>query len=375
MKPWNVCLVLATVLALTIASGSVAGADPLEPFSGAPEPVTIEDVNPRLDRSENRKNEFYSEWWSFAFTLEGGYKAYVQFLSTNLGPGDGKGAVVAEFGLPDGRKFRQRTELDRKDWSWSADRFELRFGDNTISGPLDALRIHVKNDDFEADYALANVAPPWKPGRGVATYGASRDRYYRFELLAPIARVDGRVKVAEDDDAISTVRGYVYADHSASSIGMHEQALRWARFRAADPRATFVLGHIVAPAYYGERPIQFAVLFLDGKVAFQTTRFDLKTSRPWTDPKKADYGAPQQLEVRAEEAGRNLRAVIRATRMTSREDFLESSGPAAAFVLSKFVKPVMYYFDAKFAVEVREEGRPPVVADGTGRYYYTIVNP
>lgn len=372
MKPLTLpasALVLATLLAAPLA------ADPLEPFSGPFEAVTLEDVNPRIDRSENRKNEFYSEWWSFAFTLEGGHKAYVQFLATHLGPGDGKAAVIAEFGLPDGRKFRRRTELDRKDWTWSAERFELRFGENTISGPLDALAIHVKNDEFEADYRLSNVAPPWKPGRGVATYGASRDRYYRFELLAPVARVEGTVRVSEDDDAASAVRGFVYADHSVSSIGMQEQALRWARFRAADPRVTFVLGAIDPPTYYGDRPIRFAVLFLDGKVAFQTTRFDLKTSRPWVDPKKADYGAPQQLEIRAEEGGRAFRAVVLATKMTSREDFLESSGPAVAFVLSKFVKPVMYYFDAKFAIEIHEPNGPPVAANGTGRYYYTIVNP
>lgn len=369
-NPWLATSPIALALLLALP----AAADPLTPFGGPPQPVTLQDVLPHNGASENRGNEFYSEWWSFVFRLEGGYRAYVQFLVSNTGPGDDKAAVTSDFRAPDGDTVKDRSDFDAGKWSSAKDRLEMRFGPNVLSGPLDALTIHVENESFTADYKLTSVFPPWKPGNGKAQYGKSEGAYYQFHLLAPVARVEGTITLA-DDGSVHKVKGLVHADHSLASVGMHQQARRWARFRSLGEKTAFLLTNIQTPEVFGGAPIRFAVLFQDGKVALQSTDFDIKESDVWVDPQKTGYDTPRMLEFKSK-AGADVafRGAVKATEMTSREDFLEESNAATRFVISKFAKPIMYYFNGVFAVE----GTTPagkLDARGKGTYYFTVVNP
>lgn len=348
-------------------------ADPLTPFRPASNRVSLSDVQPHYDRSENRTNEFYSEWWSFVFRLDGDYGAYVQFLVSNMGPGDGKATVKAEFKTPDGRKHNTTTNYDSREWSWAPDKFELRFGDNLLYGPVDGLRIRLKNGKLTAELVIENLVPPWKPGTARAQYGSRKDRYYGFHYMTPVGRVTGTVRL-EGEDKEHQITGLVHADHSVSSIGPHEQARAWARFRALDEKTTLLVSDIRTPKTYGGAPIRFAVLFHEGQVVFESTDFEVTLSDPYPDPQKSGYFAPRMMEISGTTPKGRFRGAIKATKMTSREDFLESAGTAARFVISRFAKPVMYYFDGVYAFEVEEGGKKGEYK-GRGSYYYTVVNP
>lgn len=359
-------LIISLGLVLAVRS---ALADPLTPFSGEGKEVTLADVLPHFDLPENKNNEFYSEWWSFAFFLEDKYWAYVQFVISNMGPGDGKAAVTAEVSLPDGQKFSDRSEYELGKWSYSKDKFELKFGENSIIGPIENMTINIKNSSFEAVYRLNNICPPYKPGNGRVQYGASSSRYYEFHIIAPSARIEGEIRVSGDDQ-VHKVKGLIYADHSVSSIGMHEQAKRWARFRSVSDKTTFIMANIETPDVYGGVPIQFAVLFHEGKKVFEATSFEVKPSKIYMDEKKQGYSVPQILILK----GQNFTGAIQASKLTEREDFIESAGPGKAFIVSKYAKPVMYYFDASYAIKV-PGGAKVTEYKGKGRYYYTVVNP
>lgn len=362
----------AAVLAVSAALAAPGFADPLTPFQGPFEPVTLEDVQPHFERPECRSNEFYSEWWSFVFVLEDGYGAYAQFVVSNLGPGDGKAAVRADLDLPEGIRFDESDDFGEGKWSFAKDRFELRFGDNSVSGPLDGLVLRLRNKSFEAEYRLKNIFPPWKPGRGRVQYGESATRYYEIQLIAPVARVEGTVRVAGEERP-RHVKGLMYVDHSLSTIGMHEQAKRWVRFRAVHPDTALFLTHIQPPDQYGSQAARYAVLFHDGRAVFQSLDFDMKFGDVRPDPQKTGYTSPWVVEASGTGSGR-FRAAIKATKMTSREDYLETAGAAKRFLLSKFARPIMYSFDAMFAAEVARDAKTTRYG-GKGRYYYTVVNP
>ncbi len=364
---------LAPALAgMAMVLPKTAVSDPLTPFQGPFAPVTLEDVQPHYDRPECRSNEFYSEWWSFVFVLEDGYGAYAQFVISNLGPGDGKGAVRADLDLPEGISFHEGDDFPQGQWSYEKDRFALRFGENSVSGPLDALVLRLKNKSFDAEYRLKNVFPPWKPGQGRVQYGDSPTRYYEIQLIAPVAKVEATIRVAGEDEP-RRVKGLMYVDHSVATIGMHEQAKRWVRFRSLDPSTAFFLTYIQPPDQYGNQSARYAVLFHDGRAVFQSLDFDLKFGDVRPDPQKTGYASPWVIEATGTGSGR-FRAAIKATKMTSREDYLETAGAAKRFILSKFAKPIMYYFDAVFAAEVSGDAGTKKYG-GKGRYYYTIVNP
>lgn len=348
--------------------------DPLKAFSGDPEEVGLEDLLPHADAPENRGNRFYSEWWSVVFRLEGGYNAYVQFLVTNMGVEEGRAAVTAEFKQPGKDRIRNRFETDRKGWSAASDRFELSFGPNRMSGPVDALVLHLENESFQAEFRLANLFPPWKPGSGRAQYGRSARRYWMFHLPAPAARVEGTVVVKEDGSR-HEVRGLAQVEHQVLSIGTHEQARRMARFRQIGDREVFLFRDVETPPEYDGAPIRFLVFFRDGKVAFQSLAPEVRTSDFYTDPDREGYQAPRLLEFRSAGGDLRLRGAIKAVRMTGREDFLEDSSTMVRFVVGKFAKPIQYYFDGTFALEVSGPDGQKKETRGKGSYYFTVVNP
>jgi len=364
---------IGTMLAIAVLARAAVG-DPLKPFAGDPEEVTLQDMQPHADAPENRGNRFYSEWWSVVFRLDGGYNAYVQFLVTNLGLEEGRGAVTAEFKRPGKDRIRDRFETDRKGWSAAEDRFDLAFGPNRLSGPMDALVLHLENESFRADFRLTNLFPPWKPGSGRAQYGRSARRYWMFHLPAPAARVEGTV-VVKEDGSTHEVRGLAQVEHQVLSIGTHEQARRMARFRQIGEQEVFLFHDVETPAEYDGAPIRFLVLFQDGKVAFQSLAPEVRASDPYTDPDRQGYQAPRLLEFRATGGDLRLRGAIRATRMTGREDFLEDSNTMVRFVVAKFAKPVQYYFDGTFALETLAPDGGKKEVRGKGSYYFTVVNP
>ncbi len=362
----------AAMVAISVVPPASGFADSLISFQEPFEPVTFEDVRPHYDRPECRSNEFYSEWWSFVFVLEDGYGAYAQFVLSNLGPGDGKGAVRTDLDLPEGVSFHESDDFSEGGWSYARDGFDLRFGENSVSGPLDGLVLRLKNKSFDAEYRLKNVFPPWKPGRGRVQYGESATRYYEVQLIAPVARVEGTIRVAGEDEP-RRVKGLMYVDHAVSTIGMHEQAKRWVRFRAVHPDTALFLTHIQPPDQYGSQAARYAVLFHNGRAVFQSLDFDLKFGDVRPDPQRTGYASPWVVEASGTGSGR-FRAAIKATKMTRREDYLETAGAAKRFILSKFAKPIMYYFDAMFAAEVAGDAGTNKYG-GKGRYYFTIVNP
>jgi len=371
-------------LVTTIATGAVvfhcawqAAADPLTPFKGESRPVTFEDIRPHFDRDGNSNNEYYSEWWSFVFKLEGGYSAYLQFLVSNLGPGDGKAVVRASLDLPDGFHLDEKMEYEQGDWEYAKEGFKLSMGDNSVGGPMDALTITLKNESFEAEYKLRSSAPPWKPGSGRVKYGAGQDRFMEFQVIAPSAVMNGRVRVVGEDEW-RPVKGVMYVDHTLATIGMHEQARRWIRYRYVDSETTFLLADIRPPDIYGDETIQYAVLFHDGKKVFDTLDFKMKMGRRYTDPKKEGYFAARLVEFQSQDGDVKAHGAIRAVKMTNREDYLETVGAAKRFIISKFARPVMYYFNGVFALEIAENVEKKTRKrkfGGKGRYYYTVVNP
>ena len=364
----------AFILAFFLPFGHIF-ADPIYPFSGPSEPVTLEDILPHYERSECKKNEFYSEWWSFIFSLDNKYGAYVQFLLSNLGQGDGKAYVRAHFSTPEGQNIQKKDEFSVKDWSFEKDRFSIKIGENSVSGDLQGFVLKVKNESFEAEFDVKPVVPPYKPGNGRVQYGSSKDRYYEYHVIAPVAEVSGKVKI-KGEDAERTVSGLMFVEHVATTLGMHEQARQWVRFRSFKKDRVFLFSQILPPPEYGNDPVRFVVLFEKGQKVFEALNGDVsvRLASFKADEEKEGYAVPWVLEISGISGKGKNRFGIKAKVMTDREDYLEEVSTATRFILSKFAKPVLYSFDAIFAGEIEVDGRIRKIG-GFGRYYFTIVNP
>jgi len=359
------------IVALFLPFGHLL-ADPLYPFSGPSEPVTLEDILPHYDRRECKKNEFYSEWWSFIFSLENKYGAYVQFLLSNLGKGDGRAYVRAHLSTPEGLKIQKKDEFDEKQWSYEKDKFLIRIGENLVSGNLQGFVLKVKNDSFEAEFKVSPLVPAYKPGNGRVQYGSSKERYYEYHVIAPVAEVSGKVRIQGEENERS-VSGLMFVEHVATTLGMHEQARQWVRFRSFNKNRVFLFSQILPPPEYGDNPARFVVLFEKGQKIFEALNEDVvvRLASFKEDEKKKGYFVPWVAEISGK--GKN-RFGIKAQAITGREDYLEEVGSVTRFIISRFAKPVLYSFDALFSGEVEVQGRL-IKVGGFGRYYFTIVNP
>jgi hypothetical protein len=122
-------------------------------------------------------------------------------------------------------------------------------------------------------------------------------------------------------------------------------------------------------------PIQYAVLFEKGRKAFESWSFDVTFGNRMEDPRKGGYVVQRLVELRQEGDAGQARGAVKATKMTGREDYLETVGAAARFVLAKFAKPIMYYFDGLYAIELKDGAGKVRKWGGPGSFYYTIVNP
>jgi predicted secreted hydrolase len=356
-----------------VATPLAATADPLTPFLPGSSVVALADALPHYENAENRTKEFYTEWWSFVFQLEDGYWTDAVFSITNIGPGDGKGKVDTELELPDGQKFKESKDLALGEWSNAKDTFRLSFGENTLNGPLEAMTLHLKNRSFEAEYKITNLVPPWKPGSGRVQFGARADQYYLFQIIAPIARVEGTVRIDGEEQA-RTVKGLVYVEHHVASAGLAEFPKQWIRFRTQDPQTTFLLGDLRTPDGYGGKPIRFVVLWKDGVKQFESVDFQLKFDRVRPDIKKAEYQIPQILEFQGTDGDAKFHGAFKAPKDGGRTDFLEEADAATRFVVSKFARPMLYNWNSVFAIEVSSPGRK-VDIRGKGRYYLSIFKP
>jgi len=348
-------------------------ADDFTPFTGKSGEVAEKDLIPSFDDSKNRSNEFYNEWYSFIFRLKDGYFAYVQFLISNLGLGDGNAAVIADLELPDGRKFKYKKEFPLGKWEYSKDSFSLKFGENTVKWQGKGVAINLKTDDYEASYEFTNAAASFKPGNGTVYYGSGKKNYYSVQIPLPYAKITGKIKVNGEDSG-REVKGHGLFDHSVTNQGLHEQARRWIRFRSLDSKATLLFTELHTAERYEGKKANFFVFYKGGKKFFDSIAVELKPVKFKVDEfSKHKYKIPMEIEVSGAEEGVALKGKIIVKKITGREDYLETLGGVKKMIVSKFAQPVQYYLKASYELEF--QGKDGVETfKGTGDLYFTQVH-
>jgi hypothetical protein len=347
-------------------------ADPITPYSGNSRKVSASELIPHIDKDGNKSNEYYNEWYSFIFYLKGGYRAYVQFVISNLGLGDGDLVVQAEVALPDSSWIKEKTEFKREQWTYNNSGFEIKAGDNLISGEPGNITIKVKNSKFEAEYNFTNKFSAWKPGNGRVFYGKGESHYYDFKMLAPIAKVTGKIKMANENE-FREVSGHGYADHIYTNQPMHMQAKRWIRMRGITSGTAVIMTEFHATEQYANKKVGWIVIFNKGKKLFETLNPVLTPSDFKVDNQSPNqYQIPQTIKIEAEEGGSKLVGAMKVTKSTGREDILEKMGSVKKAIVSKFAQPVSYDYNCEFAFELTSATGTETLS-GKCRYYFTQV--
>jgi hypothetical protein len=242
------------------------------------------------------------EWWYFDAVLEDGSTVVINFMVKDIRGGGGvnqpvRPVVTFELDRPDGTHVERTTPV-LDDFSFSADRCDVRVGANTFVGDLHAYAIHVEIEDVVADVTLTGRVPSWRPDTGHMLFGSDRPHLFAWLPSVPQGAVEATLTI---DGQTRTLSGTGYHDHNWGNAAMQQLINHWYWARGEAGRYCVIASNITAERKYGDTEIPIFMLAKDGKIVADDSSFvrfektdehpDPFTGKPVADITVYDYDA------------------------------------------------------------------------------------
>jgi len=356
---------LTFILVLLLALPATA-VEPVSHF-GKAQPATLADLQPHLFGRES-----YSESWSHGvWDAQGKFLLGIDFMVTNLGVGDHKGAVSLELVDEKGKHSYCKKEYDDDEWKWSREVFRLDFGKNRLSGDTRRLQLVVECQQYRVELTFDNQLPAAKPGGGKLSFGDEGN--YWLVFTSPRSRVSGTVTSAGKTRRVS---GIGYADHSRLTIAPYDMARRWFRFKHIVADSSLVMAAMETCEDFGHVLRGWALYVDEAGQSLVTGQVNFAFSDYIRDSKSdAGYSIPRLVRFAAAGAGGQLLGTLRMTGLKEVRDPLARLGAIKRAIVRRYTKPRDYYINANLKLKLLLAGAPPrdVQHPVTFRYYY--VNP
>ncbi len=269
------------------------------------------DIQPWEDGRRTDGSAGNYEWWYFDAHLDDGAKLVVVFqtkeltdLNKPLTP-----SVRIDFTLPDGTQRDKLVELDAATFSASAERCDVRIGENTFAGDLHAYKIHAKVDEIELDIALTGQVPAWRPATAYFLFGEQGEDFFAWLPSVPQGNVTAAYSVNGDRH---TTSGVGYHDHNWGNASMLELMHHWYWARGAAGPYSVINSYITAEKKYGYAALPVFMLARDGElIADDATKVRFEELGRYTDE---ETGKPVGNVIRYTYADGDERYVITYTR-------------------------------------------------------------
>ncbi|MEZ4460172.1 MAG: hypothetical protein R3E66_10660 [bacterium] len=315
----------------------------------------MKDIIPEMSESEA-----YSERYGFAVDLDGGGHIGVDFTISNLGWGNGHGAVEVRVIDANKKKYKFSKKLDDDSWTYDKGKFVIDIAGTRVQQEgKDSFRlIHKGATSF--DVVFENRMPMWRPGRGKIKVGD--DGYYEFNLIAPRADVKGTVN---GKPVTGTRNGY--ADHVATNVEPYNLATRFTRMRNYNGDVFVIWREITLTKDAGGKSLTWVMVGYKDDIVFSDTNARLKEGRIKVDP-VSNYRIPLSVQIDAKNGQDSIKLVMRG-KTYKRTDLLDSYGDAAKLVASAFAKPVRYTVDCDYQLQMTIAGATATIS---GETHYVV---
>lgn len=347
---------MSRLIVLLLVLGFSATASAQSWGSGAGKPK-MKELMPRLS-----SDEAYTERYSFAVDLDGGGHVGMDFTISNLGFGDGHGAVNVRVKLPGQKNYEYAKKLSRDEWSSAKGHFGLAFGGTSVKAKGSDGFVLKHNGKVKAELTFDNKIPMWKPGNGRINVDGG---YYAFNLIAPRADVTGRVFInGKWRDVTGTRSGY--AEHVATDVAPFDFARRFIRFRHYN-EDVFVMWREIELAFeHGGKSLTWVVVGYKDAIVFSDASARLKFGSLKTD--KTGYSIPKLVQLDGRRGKDSVRLVMQGRKM-KKKDLLASYGAAAKMVAAAVSEPYQFELKGKYTLQMTIGGASATIE---GRSHYTI---
>ena len=355
------CLLLLVVAFSTDAA--MAGED-VKKF-GPEKPVTPKDFGIHLKDVEG-----YTEQWNHEVWMQDGSFIGTDFVVSNLGIGDHKGAVRVTWIDSDKVKTVCKKKYDDDEWSASKSEYLLKFGKNRAKGDLKGIDLEIQCKQISMQLRFVNQTPPLKPGGGLLRFGD--DGVYSIVFSSPRAQVTGKITVKGKTLQIA---GVGHATHSYVTMYPHKQVHRWFRFTRLEKDISIIMAEMesVKNYYYAKNGW---VLLADsnGRIA-STVRVNFVYDGFIKDTRTGEqYVIPRRVRITAVDGSTQVSGVLIMKKIRSAHDPTEDLDAISRVVVRRFTKPREYKIDCTYEFRIKT-GKEERRVKGEGTYKFVFVNP
>lgn len=324
---------------------------------------TVSDMIPEMS-----SDEAYTERYGFAVDLDSGGHVGVDWTISNLGWGDGMGAVAVRVRLPGHSHYEMKKKVDEGDWSHSTKKFDINIADTRVRARgNNTFVVTHKDDKVSFRLVFKNTTPMWKPGTGQIKV---KDGYYKFNMLAPRAEVTGWVSIGGKKVKVRGTKSG-YADHVATNIAPFDFARRFTRMRTYKGDVFVMWREVKLHPDYGGRSFTWVVVGYKDKIVFSDPDAKIRFARMRKDP-KGGYKFPMAIQIDGKSGKDSVKLVMHGKRF-KRTDLLENYGAAAKMVASTVSNPFRYDIKGKYTLQMVIGGAKAQVS-GNSHFVMDYIN-
>jgi hypothetical protein len=342
----------AVAVAVALAFCTVAQAEPSgwasKKASATP---TMKQLVPQMSSEES-----YTERYTFSANLDGGGHIGADFTISNLGWGDGQGAVQVRVKLPGQKNYTYSKKVSEGDWSFAKNKFHLDIANTSVTGKgTDRFQIKHQGKDAKFDITFKNTISMWQPGDGRID---TDEGYYKFDVIAPRADISGKVYIGGKwHEVTGSQEGY--ADHVAMNVAPFDLAKRFMRMRTSKGDVFIIWREITLTEALGGESMTWVMVGYKDKIVFSDPDATISIGKSIKDP-KTGYRVPLSVQIDGDSGKDSIKLVVRGKRF-KRKDLLASYGSAARAVASTMTEPYAYTVEAKYKLKMTIGGATAVV--------------
>jgi hypothetical protein len=318
--------------------------------------ITITPLRPEDDGLHiDLKKKGSSEWWYFDAHLESGHTVVAFFYAANPNPGvTGKTGVEVVINRPDGSKLQRFIPYDKKSFSASRDKADIKIGENFVrmeSGPdgLPIYEIMIKEKGLGCHLRYKAEVNGWKPGTGVSHFG---DLGY-FAWVVPFARAFVEGTMTDGDDVIQT-KGIGYHDHNWLDFPFQSVIEYWMWGRVYSQHFTVSFAYIQCNAKVNGHAVKVLMLANGREVVLSTGNFRF-IKEDFAKPPTAEYAYPKKVRI---EVPNELVVELSVKKVIESQNMLESFSSPLRFVAKHLMHLRPWYFrlESDFTVSATRDG-------------------
>jgi Svf1-like C-terminal lipocalin-like domain/CrtC N-terminal lipocalin domain len=224
--------------------------------------------------------ESYGEGWFWMGTYDDGSFSFVNFMVSNIGPGDNKGTVDVTVTEADGKTHLARVAFSKGSFQAAKEKLDVRVGENRVWGSHPTYHLKLAEKDVALDLTYTAELPGFALNSGRVTYGNPKD-FYSVYATIPRAKITGTIKTPS---GTRQVTGYGYSDHGVVTMLPHEYSDHWLTLRCFDEKYTVDMLEYTTPSKWGGKRVAMGIAGVDGKIIYGGSGYTLQTSAGKTDP-------------------------------------------------------------------------------------------